>query len=171
AFAERRILCPSTSTTSPGSMKCAWPLCRPSPLSRFASLMRPLATPSTVPTWTPSAPITSMFRAILSVVIWSLLVVSSIALELHVLRQAEARDLPTHVRREEIAVARAEVSRRPHAMPPRKTNCLDMNLPLCKVENLKAVSGRPNVATGRRCERLRGGGEDPWQTVHDTHAV
>src|SRR5689334_22116346 len=65
-------------------MKCAWPLCWPSPLSRFASLMRPLATPSTVPTWTPSAPITSMFRAILSVVIWSLLVLSPIALELSV---------------------------------------------------------------------------------------
>src|SRR5215470_3946593 len=105
AFAERRTLCPSTSATSPRSTKCAWPLCRPSPLSRLASLMRPLATPSTVPTWTPSAPITSMFRAILSVVIWSLLVVSPIALELHVLRQAEPRDLPTHVRREEIAVA------------------------------------------------------------------
>src|SRR5215469_3931765 len=36
AFAERRILCPSTSATSPRSMKCAWPLCWPSPLSRFA---------------------------------------------------------------------------------------------------------------------------------------
>src|SRR5262245_4433378 len=54
-------------------MKCAWPLCQPSPLSRFASLMRPLATPATVPMWTPSAPITSMFWEILSVVIWSLL--------------------------------------------------------------------------------------------------
>ena len=43
--------------------------------------MRPLAT---VPTWTPSAPITSMFWAILSVVISSLLVVSPIALELSV---------------------------------------------------------------------------------------
>src|SRR5262245_36049792 len=73
AFAERRTLCPSTSATSPRSMKCACPLCWPSPLSRFLSLMRPLATPSTVPTWTPSAPITSMFWAILSVVIWSLL--------------------------------------------------------------------------------------------------
>ena len=37
------------------------------------SLMRPLKTPSTVPTWTPSAPITSMFWVILSALIWSLL--------------------------------------------------------------------------------------------------
>src|SRR5262249_44649230 len=73
AFAERRTFFPSTSATSPRSTKCAWPLCWPSPLSRFASLIRPLATPSTVPTWTPSAPITSMFRAMLSVIIWSLL--------------------------------------------------------------------------------------------------
>src|SRR4029079_11394639 len=114
AFAERRTLYPSMSATNPRSMKCAWPLCWPSPLSRFASLMRPLATPSTVPTWTPSAPITSMFWAILSVVIWSLLVGSPIALELHVLRQAESRELPTHVRREEIPVVRAEVARRRH---------------------------------------------------------
>src|SRR5437762_585012 len=76
--------------------------------------MRPLAIPSTVPTWTPSAPITSMFWAILSVVIWSLLVVSTIALELHVRRQAEFRELLTHVRREEIPVARAELARRRH---------------------------------------------------------
>src|SRR4029453_6392190 len=73
AFAERRTFCPSRSATSPRSMKCTWPLCWPSPLSRFASLMRPLVTPATVPTWTPSAPITSMFWVILSVVIWSLL--------------------------------------------------------------------------------------------------
>src|SRR5262245_19864595 len=41
--------------------------------------------------------------------------VSPIALEQGVLRQAEPRELPTRVRREEIAVARAEVSRRGHA--------------------------------------------------------
>jgi hypothetical protein len=64
-----------------------------------------LATPSTVPTWAPSAPITSMFWAILSVVIWSL--VSPIALELGVLCQAEPCELPTRVRREEIPVSRA----------------------------------------------------------------
>src|SRR4051812_4044798 len=54
--------------------------------------MRPLATSSTVPTWTPSAPITSMFLAILSLVIWSLLWFLPIVLELGVLRQAENRE-------------------------------------------------------------------------------
>src|SRR4051812_33312925 len=56
-----------------------------------------------------------MFRVILSLIICTLLVSSPIALKLHVLRQAESRELPTDMRREEIAVARPEMSWRGRA--------------------------------------------------------
>ena len=52
---QRRLrACRTTSATSPRSIKWAWPLCCPSPLSRVASVMRPFATLSTMPTCTPS---------------------------------------------------------------------------------------------------------------------
>ena len=34
-----------------------------------------------------------------------------------------------------------------------------------------AVSGRQNLTTLSRCEQLYRDGGDPWQTIHDAHAV
>src|SRR3954469_22494741 len=57
--AVRRTLSPSTSATRPRGMKWWGPSCA-TPLSARMSLMRLSSTLSTVPMWTPSAPITSI---------------------------------------------------------------------------------------------------------------
>src|ERR1700761_9623660 len=60
ALAESLTLLPSTPAIRPLSMKWWWPLCEPSPLSFLVSLIRPPSNRSTVPTCTPSAPLTSI---------------------------------------------------------------------------------------------------------------
>ena len=47
--------------------------------------------------------------------------------------------------------------------------CIPDDMRNTKLEDLKAVSRRPNLATLSRSEWLRVGGEDTWQARYNTH--
>ena len=67
---------------------------------------------------------------------------------------------------------RCATSAAKYATTPRgktRSPCIPDDMRNTKLENLKAVSRRPNLATLSRSEWLRVGGEDTWQARYDAH--